>query len=119
MFDSEALSPLWSPFDAVATASLGIVADVPGDSFAGDSSLTDSGLRIRRSFMGATCNVTTLLALAPDFRRSFSFAGVDVFVVEGILTRVEGSDKVECVDDETRQACGKRLRCPFLHLDNL
>lgn len=81
--DSEALSPL----DAVATASLGSVADVPGDSFAGDSSLTDEGSTMRCSLIGVTRKVTLKLVLPDDFRRSFSFAGVDVFVaVEGIVT---------------------------------
>ncbi len=80
--DSEALSP----FDAVAIASLGSVADVPGDSFAGDSSLIDKGSTIRRSLIGVTCKVTMLLVFPEDFRRSFSLAGVDVLVVvEGIV----------------------------------
>lgn len=90
--DSEALSP----FDAVATASLGSVADVPGDSFTGDSSLIDEGSMIRRKLIEVTRKVTTLLFVFPeDFRRSFSFAGVDVLLVEGIVT---WCNEIKCVN---------------------
>lgn len=90
--DSEALSP----FDAVATASLGSVADVPGDSFTGDSSLIDEGSMIRRKLIEVTRKVTMLLFVFPeDFRRSFSFAGVDVLLVEGIVT---WCNEIKCVN---------------------
>lgn len=78
--DSEALSPL----DAAGGWSLGRDDEAEGDSFTGDSSLTDDGSTIFRSLREVTRNVTRADDLLEDFRRSFSLVEVADLLGVGI-----------------------------------
>lgn len=75
-----------SPFDAAGAGSLGRVVEV-GDSFTGDSSLTDVGSRSFLSLMDGTRRVMRFEDLPDDFRRSFSLAEADALLGVGIAKK--------------------------------
>ncbi len=86
-------------FSALELAAAGSVVDVAGDdlpSFTGDSSLTEAGSTIRRSFPGDVLRVTMRLSLdgaavdavaaGVDFRRSLAAA---VFLPADAMMEIE------------------------------
>lgn len=110
-FDSETGSPFASPFNVGAAAtSLGKVADVPGESLTGDSSLTEDGSTICRSLLGVTRTVVRWLGFPlADFRLSLSLLGVAVTFDEAGIVKGLGASSVVWVKVMTAMMDGVGL----------